>query len=146
MNPAELDDSYETDEIRAYLADCHELGMVNDLERWYVTEEWAAKFRSHRQKLLILAKPGNPWAQCHVAGLYVLGSCYTSYAEFEKNYERDAVEMTNWLVRAARQGIVMALDPLVMVGVGPEAERVRAIFNELYEQVPDKRCLPLRET
>jgi hypothetical protein len=56
MNPAELDNSYETDEIRAYLADCDALGMIGDLEDWYVTEEWAAKFRSHLQKLLILAE------------------------------------------------------------------------------------------
>lgn len=145
MNPAELDDSYETEEIRAFWADCDAVGVVNDLEHWYVTEEWAAKFRSHLQTLLILAESGNPWAQSYVAGIYMVGYCYTSYAEFERNYERDAAEMSNWLVRVSRQGIVIAVDNLITTGVGPEAERVRGIWREMCGRAPDKDRVSIRE-
>lgn len=136
MYPCYFDwESAKTSETEAYLADCEALGKVNDENNWYVTEEWANKFRMHLDSLRAIAEKGNPLAQCYVAAILLLGNCYTSSQEQLLNYPRDAEEMSYWLERCARQGLVAAVDTLVTCGVGPESERLREIASQVFEEM-----------
>lgn len=135
MYPCYFDyESAKTPETEAFLADCDTLGKVNDENNWYVTEEWARKFRNHLESLKAIAEKGNPLAQGYVATILMLGYCYTSSQEQLVHNHRDAEEMSYWLERCARQGLVAAVDNLVTCGVGPEAERLRKISSQLFEE------------
>lgn len=147
MYPCHYDvKSAETSEITAFWADCEALGAVCDVNNWHVTTEWADKFAQHLRSLFPLAEGGNALAQYYVAAIYMLGYCYTSAEEQAENYQRDMLEMSKWLERAARQGIVAAVDNLVTMGVGPEAERVRVISREVLELRKAGHLLPIGET
>lgn len=128
-------DHFETPvEVTAFNHDCSDLGMICDLEHWYVTPEWAAKFQAHLEKLLPIATAGNPWAQYSVASIYMCGYLYSSQNDYDANYYKDSQAMSLWLEKCARQGFVAAVDNLVVVGVGPEADRLRRISNEVESQ------------
>lgn len=147
MYPCHFDvKAAETPEILAFWADCEAVGVVNDLEHWYITPEWAEKFRLHQLTLTPLAESGNPLAQCSIATILLLGYCYSSAEEQLENHDRDSKEMTNWLVRSARQGLVAAVDNLVTCGVGTEAERLRAITAQLFEETKNGNFYPAGET
>jgi hypothetical protein len=124
-------ESAETPETIALREDQIALGALNDDENWYVTEAWAAKFRDHFAALLPLAEAGNPLAQYQIAGLLMLGYRQCSLRECEENYPTEVVQMSSWLERAARQGVVVAVDNLITSGVGAEAERLRKITAEV---------------
>ncbi|NJN47163.1 MAG: sel1 repeat family protein, partial [Candidatus Competibacteraceae bacterium] len=83
----------------------------------------------HFNKLLKLAEAGDPWAQYNVGNMYFGGYLYSSEEDFKNNYETDIKKCSHWLEKAARQGFVAAVDNLVVVGVGPEAERLREISH-----------------
>jgi TPR repeat protein len=105
--------------------------MVNDSNHWYVTREWASKFMVHVESLRVLAVAGDPWAQYRLGNVYFLGVLYCSEQELIRNNEADTVKGSYWLEKAARQGFVAAVDNLVIVGVGPEAERLRILSREV---------------
>ena len=124
-------------EVTKFQNDCESLGMIQDLENWYVTLEWSEKFKYHFEKLLNLAENGEPWSQYNLGNIYFGGYLYSSKEEFEKNYENDAVVGSNWLEKAARQGFVAAVDNLVVVGVGLESDRLREIYREIEKEHPE---------
>ncbi len=132
------DSQFEADktaEIIAFWNDLSLAGPVNDpAGNWLITEEWVTKFQQHLQTLTPLAERGNVWAQYGVASIYMLGGCYRTSEEQMANVQHDLTEMTNWLVRAARQGCAIALDNLISGGYGPEAVRVRSIYQEVEEE------------
>ena len=136
----------ETPEIQASVHDRAALGVVCDLNNWYVTPERAARFRQHLSVLLPLAEAGNPLAQSEVAAIYMLGCCYSSESEFRGNYRSDILAMSDWLARAARQGVTVAVDNLVSIGIGPEAERLRALALEVEHDHRSGRQFPPGET
>lgn len=121
-------------EVTAFQSDMENLGMICDGEHWYVTPAWAEKFQTHLAKLLPVATAGNPWAQYAVATIYMGGYVYSSQDECFANYENDAKELSSWLEKCARQGFVAAVDNLITVGVGAEAERLRGIARAVESQ------------
>lgn len=134
--PSDLDfNSDETIETKAFWSDIDLLGPVSNSEDWHVTDEWATKFQLHLERLLPLAERGNVLAQYAVAAIYMLGCRYSTSEEHLANSEHDLVEMTKWLVRAARQGYLVAVDNLISAGYGSEAERVRSIYREIQEEI-----------
>jgi hypothetical protein len=136
----------QTEETFAFERDCESLGMICDENNWYVTDEWAKKFRAHHTTLLVLAEAGNAIAQMYVATIYMVGYCYSNAADCELNLEKDHIEMSTWLERAARQGIVAAVDNLITDGVGVEADRLRTIYEEVAYQRSLDESLPIGET
>ena len=136
----------ETPELTSLREDQDSLGMIYDGTHWYITEAWAEKFRGHFAALLPLAEVGNPLAQYHIAGLLMFGYCYESQRECEQNYSTDMVQMSAWLERAARQGVVAAVDNLITSGVGTEAERLRKIFAEIAQDRSNGKECPINET
>ena len=124
-------------EVNDYLADCITLGMIQDLEHWYVTSKWTARFKEHSKKLLKLAETGEPWAQYHLGNMYFSGYFHSSREDFENHYESDVKIGSQWLEKAARQGFVAAVDNLVVVGVGSEADRLREISRIVEKEHPE---------
>lgn len=125
------------DEVREFQKDCYSLGMINDLENWYVTQELSNKFKGHCEKLLKLAESGEPWAQYNLGRIYLSGYLYSSMEEFQRYYEKDVITGSKWLEKAARQGFVAAVDNLVVVGVGSEADRLRKISTKVEKEHPE---------
>jgi len=117
-------------EVELLQDDTDALGKVNDSENWYVTEEWAKKFRSHLKAILPLAEKGDPVAQYNVATIYLCGYLYSSEEKAIRAYKTDAIVMSEWFERAARSGYVVAIDNLISTGVGHEAERLKDIFSK----------------
>jgi hypothetical protein len=133
-------------EVKAFRNDAERLGMICDLEHWYVTPEWAATFRQHLRSLLPIAVAGNPWAQYSVACIYMGGYVYSCQEECIANHDQDTKEFSLWLERCARQGFAAAVDNLITDGVGPEAERLRSICKEaeMWHSVPvEEHGLPV---
>ena len=124
-------------EVADYRKYCDSVGLICDLNGWYVSVEKAAKFRVHLNKMLPMAEAGNPHAQYSVACIYMLGQIYDQEENYIKNYESDANQMSYWLEKAARQGFVIAVDNLVVVGKGEEADRLRAIAQDVKRDHPD---------
>jgi hypothetical protein len=133
-------------EIHAFHLDCEAVGPICDLDQWFLTEEWKAKFEEHLRRLLPIAEQGNPFAQYFVAVIYLFGFRYSSHKECQDNYEKDTVEGTKWLVRAARQGVVVAIDNLITNGKGPEVERLSKIHFEIQEEIKNGASFPPGET
>ncbi len=111
--------------------------MVQDSDNWYITPDLCRKFKAHFKKLLKLAESDEPWAQYNLGNMYFGGYLYSSKNEFEPNYESDVIKGSKWLEKAARQGFVAAVDNLVVVGMGPEADRLREISREVEEEQPE---------
>ena len=124
-------------EVNDFQCDRDKLGMICDLDNWYITEEWAKQFQTHLKRLLPLAESGNPWAQYNVGIIYFCGYLYSSQNAYEEHYEEDLIQCSLWLEKAARQGFVVAVDNLVVIGVGEEADRLRLISNMVEKNYPE---------
>jgi len=124
-------------EVKEFLTDTEKLGVIQDLENWYVTPEWCEKFQQHRAKLQELAEGGEPWSQYHLGNMFFSGYLYSSAEEFEKNYLADVERGSQYLVMAAGQGFVAAVDNLVVTGIGPASDRLRAITREVQKEHPE---------
>jgi hypothetical protein len=123
-------------EVKSFLNDTEKLGAVNDGENWFVTEEWANIFRNHLSKLLPLAEAGEPQAQYQVAAIYLCSYIYSNEEQAIKNHKSDSVKMSYWFEQAAKNGIVQAIDNLIVSGVGSEAERLRSIYKKYKDVYP----------
>jgi hypothetical protein len=124
-------------EVNDFQYDCDKLGMICDLDNWYITEAWAKRFQTHLEHLLALAESGNPWAQYNVGIIYCAGYLHGSQKAYEEHYEKDLIQSSRWLEKAARQGFVAAVDNLVVVGVGEEADRLRLISKIVEKNHPE---------
>ncbi len=138
--------TFEVPEVLQYREDLASLGMVSDEANWYVTEEWAEKFRMHERALEPLAFAGNPLAQYSIAAIYLLGVKYSSLAKCSANYENDVDVMTAWLLEAARAGMTGAIDTLISSGRGAEVERLRGIAMQVHAERTQGIEHPLGET
>lgn len=131
-------DEFEIPEaVKEYLSDAEDLGMVQDLENWYVTKDWCQKFKRHQEQLQRLAELGEPWSQYHLGNMLFTGYLYSSEEEFEKNYVADVEKGSQYLEMAARQGFVAAVDNLVVTGIGPESERLRELTRKVQKEHPE---------
>ena len=124
-------------EVKDFQSDCDLLGMICDGNNWYITPEWAECFKKHLKKILPLAEAGDPWAQYNLGSIYTGGYQYSIQEEFESNYEADTLEGSKWLEKAARKGFVVAVDNLVVIGLGDEAERLREISKKVKQEHPE---------
>jgi len=140
--------SATTDEITAFHHDSDLLGMIYDLDNWYITDAWAEKFRQHVQKILPQAEAGNPLAEYIIGVIYLYGFCYSKQEDYEKNLEYDTLEAIKWLIRSARQGMVVAIDNLLASGDGaiPEVQRLRKICNEIEIEIKQGKVFEPGET
>jgi len=127
----------EPEEVKDFHRDSEKLGILYDLNGWYITKEWSLIFKEHFNKILVLAEGRNPWAQYNIGNIYFGGYLYSSQEDFEKNYESDLIEGSKWFEKAARQGFVAAVDTLVVVGVGSEAERLRTVAKDVEKEHPE---------
>lgn len=48
------------DEVHRFQDDCDKLGMLCDMDNWYITDEWAKRFQTHLECLLAVAETDNP--------------------------------------------------------------------------------------
>lgn len=143
------DDNFEVDvpaEVESYRSDLEALGVVNDLENWYVTSEWADKFNAHYHSLLPLAEQGNVLAQYSLAVILLTGTRYTSREIAEAHHSQDLIQMSRWLEMASRAGYMGAIEILVGVGVGEEAERLRRIMTGILQEKESGATFPAGET
>jgi hypothetical protein len=124
-------------EVIDFQKDRDSLGVICDLDNWYITPEWSHKFMEHFKKLEILADSGEPWSQYNLGSIYLCGYLYSSEEKFEKNYELDLIAASKWLEKAAKQGFVAAVDNLVGMGVGSESERLREITRIVENEHPE---------
>lgn len=62
---------------------------------------------------------------------------YSSAKACEEHYEDDVIQGSLWLEKAARQGFVAAVDNLVVIGFGEEANRLRLISNMVEKNHPE---------
>jgi len=119
----------KNDVIIAFERDRDVFGPVNDMNNWYVTKEWANIFNKHLELLLPFSEKGDVASQYAVAIIYMCNYLYTSEDEALILYERDSKIYTKWLVEAAKAGHVGAIDNILVMGVGEEAERLRNVAN-----------------
>lgn len=124
-------------EVDEFLNDSERLGAIQDLDNWYVTEDWCNKFKKHRDKLQQLADDGEPWSQYHLGNMYFSGYLHSSAEEFERSYFADVERGSQYLEMAARQGFVAAVDNLVGMGIGSESDRLREITKEVEKEHPE---------
>jgi TPR repeat protein len=117
-------------EVEAYRSDFDAIfnKFAAKPDAWHVDKEWADKFRKHREKLLLLAESGDALAQYSLGTLYMSGYLYTSVPEAINQQTQIEPEMTKWLLSAAKQGVIAALDNLLSVGVGEEADKLRDAY------------------
>ena len=127
----------EPEEVKEFHRDSEKLGMLQDNDHWYVTPKWVACFENHKNKIQILALNGDPWAQYNLGNIYFSGCLYSSLEEFQKHYEKDALVGSEWLEKAARQGFVVAVDNLAVLGTSKEAEKIREIAKEVEKNHPE---------
>jgi hypothetical protein len=124
-------------EVKKYLSDTEGLGMIQDLNNWFVTPKWCQKFKQHRINLHKLAMEGEPWSQYHLGNMYFNGYLYSSAKECEENYQADIELGSHFLEMAARQGFVAAVDNLVVCGTGEESDRLREITKDVENEHPE---------
>lgn len=117
-------------EVELFHKDVDSLGKLKDGKEWYVTDQWAKKFRTHLNNMLPLAEKGDPIAQYNVGVVYMCGYLHSTEQSAIEANKADTVEMSKWLERAARGGVVVAIDNLISTGVGEEADRLRKIYND----------------
>ncbi|MGH1540023.1 MAG: hypothetical protein ACRBHB_06355 [Arenicella sp.] len=125
-------------EVQSFLDDSKSLGAINGGENWYITENWALRFHEHLNTLLLLAEQNDPMSQYQVACIYYLGYLYTSEKEAIENYESDIEKASYWFEKAAKNKVYSAIDNLIVVGVGEEADRLRVIYEEYKDRFPLK--------
>ena len=125
-------------EVQSFIDDSKKLGVINDGENWFITKKWALKFQEHLDALLLLAQQNDPMSQYQVACIYFSGYLYTSENEAIESYESDIKKASLWFERAIKNKVYSAIDNLITVGVGEEADRLRAIYAEYKEQFPLK--------
>ena len=124
-------------EVQSFFDDSKSLGAISDGKNWYITESWALKFQEHLNTLLLLAEH-DPISQYQVACIYYSSYLYTSEKEAIESYESDIKKASFWFEKAARNKVYPAIDNLIVVGVGQEADRLRVIYEEYKEQFPLK--------
>ena len=123
-------------EVQLFLDDSRKLGPINDGENWYISEKWALRFEEHLDTLLVLAEKNDPMSQYQVACIYLSGYLYHDEKDSLENYETDIEKASFWFEKAAKNKVYSAIDNLISVGVGEEANRLRAIYEEYKEQFP----------
>jgi len=123
-------------EVQSFLDDSRRLGVIGDGENWYITKKWALIFQEHLNTLLLLAEKNEPLSQYQVACIYFSGYLYTSEKDAIENYESDIKKASFWFEKAARNKVYSAIDNLISIGVGEEANRLRVIYKDNKEQFP----------
>jgi hypothetical protein len=91
----------------------------------------ASLFTELRGQLTPHAEAGHADCQYALAIIAWWGLCCESEEQYEAAYAQGMEEATRWWVAAGRQGCSRAVDNLLTCGVGPEAERARAISKEV---------------
>jgi hypothetical protein len=114
-------------EVVSFNQDVAALGPINTAGKWMITEEWKARFLTHAGALAPLAEKGNVAAQYALATIHMLSLAHTSEREAMEAQAQDSAQASRWLKGPAASGHLGALDNLLSVGVGPEAERLRSI-------------------
>lgn len=115
--------------VRDFLVDVDAFYDERGPRTWRGTPESAARFRRHMEAMLPYAEAGDVAAQYALAMYYLLKLGHASEAEASALAGGDAIHLNAWLTRAAAAGHLGALDNLLEVGTGPEAERIRALYK-----------------
>ena len=116
-------------EVVHFNKDLEALGPINVSGKWMITEEWKARFVRHAGALAPLAEKGNMAAHYALATIHMLSLAHSSEKEAVEGEAQDSAQASRWLEGPAASGHLGALDNLLSVGVGPEAERLRSIWQ-----------------
>jgi TPR repeat protein len=103
--------------------------------RWHRPD--TKEFMELKSLLRLPAESGDALCQYALAAIYWQGLCQETEAAYLSNYTSEIEEATRWWVAAATQGHWPAVDNLVTSGVGPEAERARAVAKQLKQERPE---------
>lgn len=93
-------------------------------------------FTALRSQLLPHAEAGHADCQYAMAIIAWMGLCCKTEEEYEAGYAQGIEEATRWWVAAGRQGCSWAVDNLLTLGTGPEAERARSVSQEVERDCP----------
>ncbi len=93
-------------------------------------------FTALRSQLLPHAEAGHADCQYALAIIAWMGLCCKTEEEYEAGYAKGTEEATRWWVAAGRQGCSWAVDNLLTLGTGPEAERARSVSQEVKRDCP----------
>jgi len=119
------------DEVKAFQDDDNLRGEEWNGDGWHMTAKWVPVFQKHKAMLEPIAESGSAWAQYATASIYMCCLLHPDEDTAMKAAENDNRECTQWLLMAARQGFLPALDNLGSVGVGSEADRIRALTKSI---------------
>ena len=120
-----------SDDVKAFRRDCDGASESRAVEDGYVSPEWVSVFEKHKEVLKPMAQAGDMYSQYSIAVIYMLNLLHSDMESARVVHEEDAKECTRWLLMSAKQGFLAALDNLLSVGVGPEADRVRALSKTI---------------
>lgn len=115
--------------VQAFLADMDAFYDQGEAGAWHGSPGWAERFNRHLQAMLPDAQEGNAAAQYAVATFYMAHLGHAREEDAIAGHEEDAVAMSRWLGRAARTGHLAAIDNLLAIGVGEEADRLRGLYK-----------------
>jgi len=90
-----------------------------------------AEFSKLRTLLEPHAESGHAGCQYALATISWLGLCRDSEELMLSGHEAAIREATRWWIAASSQGYWPALDNLIVLGVGPEADRARIASDEV---------------
>lgn len=126
-------------EVVSFNKDSDALQHEHDLSKWSLTDKWLEIFQQHYNNILPLAKSGNAVVQYTIAIMYMVPYLHKTHEEHVANYENDSAEMTYWLEKAAKQGILGAIDILIVEGIGAESDRLRKLRKS--QNVPNEKSM-----
>jgi len=101
-----------TPEVQAVEDDFNAITEAFDGKNCPLNTACTIKFKKHRNNLLPLAENGDALAQYKLGIIYWLGYLHESEAKAIEHHQEDLVNSTKWLILAAKQGVIVALDNL----------------------------------
>ena len=100
------------------------------------TSPIGSAFHSCEGNLCHMRRPATQTASMHWQSSLGGGLCCKTEEEYEAGYAQGIEEATRWWVAAGRQGCSWAVDNLLTLGTGPEAERARSVSQEVERDCP----------
>ena len=127
-NPDTIYESYRM-AVDEYFAKCSTAPERRHQPDW-------ERFSELRRQLVPHAEAGHADCQYAMAIIAWMGLCCKTEEEYEAGYAQGTEEATRWWVAAGRQGCSWAVDNLLTLGTGPEAERARSVSQEVKRDCP----------
>jgi len=99
------------------------------LDNNHVPKKWLIKFKKHYNAILPLANSGISLAQYSIAMYYMFALFRENGLQSKQDFIEDTLAMNQWLIKAAKQGHIGAMDNLLSSQHGEEPEKLRNIYQ-----------------